>query len=121
MFKLWKNQLPVPTNEHDCYDLIDQTEYLLDLLSEDSSYVDSHDFEVEAFELLDALSPEHVAKDLFGDEWKRDVLIWLFTSEAMGIIRNHNVDSDYRDTFRTLCKDYIEYLRKEQDKFQGNE
>ena len=121
MFKLYKNRLPVPADQYDCSDLIDQTEYNLEILNDSDNYYDSHDFEVEAFELLDAIAPEHVLKDTYSDDWRRDVVMWIFTSEVLGTIRNHNVDSDYRDDLRNVCKDYIEFLRKEQDKFQGVE
>ena len=122
MVKLFKGTLPVPKTKYNCWDLIGSAEEVLEILDgEDTSGLDLDGFEYEAVEIVDALSPIHIEKDSYSYDWKKDVLIWIFMSKAIGVVRRYDIDSNYRTKLKDLCKEYIEFLEEKKKEFQTEE
>ena len=116
-----KKDMPAVYNEWDCHDLIENTQLVLEMLDEDPHYVEDHDHMTEASELLECLTPEVVRQSPLSDEWKRDVLTWLFNAEVIAVVRQYDVDHYRREDLKEFCNEYIKDLEKERDKFLENE
>lgn len=116
-----KKDLPVVYNEWDCCDLIENTQLALEMLDEDPHYVEDHDHISEACELLECLTPEVVKQLSLSDEWKKDVLTWLFNAEVIAVARQYDVDHYRREELKEFCNEYIKDLKKERDKFLKKE
>ena len=113
--------LPVPNDQWDCSDLIENSELALEMLGEDPHYIEDHDHMTEASELLECLNPELVMDLPLSKDWKKDVLTWLFNAEVIAVCRNYDVDHYKRDEFREVCNKYIESLEKAQEEFHKKE
>lgn len=110
-----KKDLPVPYNEWDCSELIETTELALEMLDEDPHYIEDHDHISEACELLECLTPEVVRQSPLSDEWKKDVLAWLFNAEVIAVARQYDVDHYRRKDLKELCNEYIKELIEAQE------
>ena len=110
------NNLPKPDNKYDCVDLVTETELLLEMLDEDPHYIEDHNHISLASELLECLNPEVVMNSPMSNEWKKEVLMWLFNAEVIAIARNYDVDHYKRDEFKEVCKRYIEVLNERSEK-----
>ena len=113
--------LPVPQNEWDCSDLIQNTQLALEMLDEEPHYIEDYDHISEACELLECLTPELVDKMPLSSDWKKDVLTWLFNAEVIAVARNYDVGHYKRDEFKEVCNKYIESLVKAQEEFHKKE
>ena len=116
-----KKDMPTPYNQWDCSDFIENAQQALEMLDEDPHYVEDHDHMTEASELLECLTPEIVKQVPLSDEWKNDVLVWLFNAEVIAVARQYDVNHYRRENLKEFCNEYIEDLVKEQEKFLEKE
>lgn len=112
-----KKDMPIPYNEWDCIDFSENVQQALEMLDEDPHYIEDHDHITEACELLECLTPEAVRQAPLSDEWKNDVLSWLFNAEVIAVARRYDVDHYQREELKEFCNEYIEDLVKEREKF----
>ena len=116
-----KKDLPEVYNEWDCTDLIENTQLALEMLDEDPHYVEDYDHVSEASELLECLTPEDVWNSSLSDDWKKDVLTWLFNAEVIAVARQYDVGHYRREDLKKFCNEYIKDLQKKQEKFLEKE
>ena len=112
-----KKNMPVAYNEWDCSELIENTQLALEMLDEEPHYIEDYDHISEACELLECLTPEVVKQTPLSDEWKKDVLTWLFNAEVIAVARQYDINHYRREDLKEFCNEYIEDLVKEQEKF----
>ena len=116
-----KKDMPTPYNQWDCSNFIENAQQALEMLDHDPHYIEDHDHMTEASELLECLTPEIVKQVPLSDEWKNDVLVWLFNAEVIAVAREYDVNHYRREDLKEFCNEYIEDLVKEQEKFLEKE
>ena len=106
-----QNDLPVPKNEWQQEELIDEIEHALELLNEPyATQIENKDHLMLGSELLECLNPSTLDDLSLSDEWKSDTKIWLFKNEIMRIIRTYDDDHPKRKFFKEVCENYLDLL-----------
>ena len=107
-----KNDLPMPKNEWQRDDFIDETEQVLEILNEHfGTRINDKDHLALSCELLECLNPADLDEISLSNEWKSDVKIWLFKNEAIRIARVYTDDHPKRKFFKEVCANYINLLQ----------
>ena len=106
-----RNDLPVPKNEWQQEELIEETKHALELLNEPyATQIEDKDHLMLGMELLECLDPSTLDNMSLSDEWKSDTKIWLFKNEIMRVVRTYDDDHPKRKFFKEICENYLGLL-----------
>ena len=118
----WKKDknydLPVPSNIHECSNLINEVDELLGLFESDDIYDDYEYRQSTGIELLQCLHPSAIAASQYSDTWEDEVRMWLFAEEIFAVCR-YGSSVDRKNFLIEVCQEYLRLLYDRHTEFGG--